>query len=442
LTTKFEAGLADLSTRLTDVEADILAKMQENEDAGMDRDTALDTAIADVSTELGLAKEDLLTAIGTTEEALTTKFEAGLADLSTRLTDVEADILAKIQENEDAGMDRDTALATAIDDVSTELGLAKEDLLTAIGTTETALTTKFEAGLAGVATEISNVATQLTDVEADILAKMQENEDAGMDRDTALATAIDDVSTELGFAKEDLLTAIGTTETALTTKFEAGLAGVATEISNVATLVGKPASEVTQADIDAYTDILANIEAGSDTNPTVFTEEQLQYDVNKDGVVDAADQAMVEQSFRGADVSLGGKFAATGLYATQEEYNRQLQEQADTQFEQQQEQQRAMQQQLSQQMARQAGEDRFREFTDLLGSAKDLSGQQVKTSPGELADIKYLYDFNSVFANPKQEGLFAGPYGRDERKDTPMAAASGGLIETENDRFLRLIRGN
>jgi hypothetical protein len=47
-----------------------------------------------------------------------------------------------MQENEDAGMDRDTALATAIDDVSTELGLAKEDLLTAIGTTEEALTTR------------------------------------------------------------------------------------------------------------------------------------------------------------------------------------------------------------------------------------------------------------------------------------------------------------
>jgi hypothetical protein len=62
----------------------------------MDRDTALATAIDDVSTELGLAKEDLLTAIGTTEEALTKKFEAGLTDLSTRLTDVEADILAKI----------------------------------------------------------------------------------------------------------------------------------------------------------------------------------------------------------------------------------------------------------------------------------------------------------------------------------------------------------
>jgi hypothetical protein len=339
-------------------------------------------------------------------------------------------------------MDRDTALATAIADVSTELGLAKEDLLTAIGTTEADLTAKFEAGLADLSTEISDLSTQLTDVEASILTKIQENEDAGMDRDTALSTAIADVSTELGFAKEDLLTAIGTTEADLTAKFEAGLAGVATEISNVATLVGKPASEVTQADIDAYTDILANIEAGSDTNTTVFTEEQLQYDVNKDGVVDAADQAMVEQSFGGQDVSLGGKFAATGLYATQEEYNRQLQEQADTQFEQQQEQQREMQQQLSQQMAKQAGEDRFREFTDLLGSAKDLSGRQVKTSPGELANIKYLYDFDSVFANPKQEGLFAGPYGRDEREDTPMAAASGGLIETENDRLLRLIRGN
>ena len=357
-------------------------------------------------------------------------------------------------------MDSDAALAAAIADVSTELGLVKSDLLAAIGTTEEALAKKFEDGLADLSTDVSDLSTdvsdlstQLTDVEADILAKMQENEDAGMDRDTALATAIADVSTDLGFAKEDLLTAIGTTETDLTTKFEAGLAGLSTEISNVATFVGKPASKVTQADIDAYTDVLANIEAGSDTNPTVFTEEQLQYDVNKDGVVDAADQAMVEQSFGGQDVSLGGKFAATGLYATQEEYNRQLQEQADAQFEQQQaeqaaaqeqqqEQQRAMQQQLSQQMATQAGEDRFREFTDLLGSAKDLSGQQVKTSPGELANIKYLYDFNSVFANPKQEGLFAGPYGRDEREDTPMAAASGGLIETENDRFLRLIRGN
>jgi capsid protein len=77
---------------------------------------------------------------------------------------------------------------------------------------KTALTTKFEAGLADLSTEVSDLSTQLTDVEADILAKMQENEDAGMDRDTALATAIDDVSTELGLAKEDLLTAIGTTE--------------------------------------------------------------------------------------------------------------------------------------------------------------------------------------------------------------------------------------
>jgi hypothetical protein len=315
------------------------------------------------------------------------------------------------------------------------------------------LAKKFEDGLADLSTDVADLSTQLTDAEANILTKIQENKDAGMDSDAALAGAIADVSTELGLVKSDLLTAIGTTEEALAKKFEDGLAGVSTEISNVAAFVGKPASKVTQADIDAYTDILANIEAGSNPNPTVFTEEQLQYDVNKDGVVDAADQAMVEQSFGGQDVSLGGKFAATGLYATQEEYNRQLQEQADAQFEQQQaeqaaaqeqqqEQQRAMQQQLSQQMAKQAGEDRFREFTDLLGSAKDLSGRQVKTSPGELADIKYLYDFNSIFATPKQEGLFAGPYGRDEREDTPMAAASGGLIETENDRFLRLIRGN
>ena len=53
------------------------------------------------------------------------------------------------------------------------------------------------------------------------------------------------------------------------------------------------------------------------SDPTSFvpTDQQLQYDVNNDGVIDINDQTMLEQAFGGQNVALSGQFGATGLYA-------------------------------------------------------------------------------------------------------------------------------
>ena len=55
--------------------------------------------------------------------------------------------------------------------------------------------------------------------------------------------------------------------------------------------------------------------------------------------------------------------------------------------------------------------------------------QSIKAKPDEteLAQIDYLYDFNSIFATPEQEALFARPYG-----STPVRRATGGLLGSED----------
>ena len=85
----------------------------------------------------------------------------------------------------------------------------------------------------------------------------------------------------------------------------------------------------------------------------------------------------------------------------------------------------------------------------MLAGADDLYGQQVTTTPGEKAQIDYLYDIggDNIFATEQQAGLFASPYGT--RRVQPQPAnnptgprrgfAQGGQVEDENDRLLRLL---
>ena len=78
-----------------------------------------------------------------------------------------------------------------------------------------------------------------------------------------------------------------------------------------------------------------------------------------------------------------------------------------------------------------------------------FKGAKTTVSSADPMNIDYLYDFNSVFANPSQEGLFASPYSTTTRNKpannsmgpTPMASgfAKGGQVEDENDMLLRLL---
>jgi hypothetical protein len=87
-----------------------------------------------------------------------------------------------------------------------------------------------------------------------------------------------------------------------------------------------------------------------------------------------------------------------------------------------------------------------------LAEAEDMfnqmtATQQVSVKTPDPMNIDYLYDFNSIFANPSQEGLFGSPYGNSRQAaNTPMQPlnrasgfAKGGQVEDENDRLLRLL---
>ena len=266
----------------------------------------------------------------------------------------------------------------------------------------------------------------------------------GLSRDEAIAAAVAQLATDLGTTETTLLTALGTTETNLTktigdteTRLTTAIGDVETnlgaDIQKVADFIGKPATNVTEADVDFVVDLLAQ----TNVNQELTDEQMLQYDVNTDGVVDLNDQLLLE-------TTLQGDQAATGLYLQQEQDTQATQDlmtdlntQLDTN--------------INTQFATQAREQEKTDLVDLIRQAGDAQGQQVSVSTPDPMDINYLYDFNSIFANPSQAGLFASPYssttraqpqpisGAPQLPTRPRGFAQGGQVGDENDMLLRLL---
>ena len=381
------------------------------------------------------------------QEEVQEEMEEGIAD---DVAAVEEAILEKVAENEEAGAERDQALSDAISTVADELGTTEEALLEQIGTTEEAL-----------AEDIAGVAGDVAATEEAILEKVAENEEAGIERDQALSDAISEVATELGTTEEAILEQIGTTEQTLLeqigTTEESLIDRFDTGINEVASFIGKPAKDVTEADIDFVTDVIAQQEVLSDPTSFVPTDQQLQYDVNNDGIIDINDQTMLEQAFGGQDVALSGQFGATGLYAYNdaiaaqqkleaEQRAAQQKLEAEQQFEQ--EQEIAQQQQLE--IQTQIDQNQKMNMFDTL-AREQLAMQAAQptvatTKKMGLADIGPQYQFDTIFANRQQEQAYGTPFGGYGPSPSPLGRspfdvkkASGGIIEDSTDRLLKII---
>jgi hypothetical protein len=475
LTRKIEG----LETALTTTEKNILDRVKEYEKAGLTRDEATQKAIETVAADLGTTKADLLTALGTTEANLTksmTDLSTQVSDLSTKLGDVETNILSKMADYEKAGIGRDEALSKAIDDVAADLGTTKADLLSQIGTTEATLKEEVglvetnlgakiadakdevlkELGLAktGLSEEISasegRTATKIGDVETNILAKMANYEKAGIGRDEALSRAIDDVSAELGTTRTDILTQIGKTEANL----KADLASTKTELktdigtakqevldraaeyekagiardqalqlaqADMAKTLGQGTQQATQSDLDAVINLLQTQGA-----------YDAQYDYNGDRVIDQNDKVAIENYLnRSPDTTApftpaaGSKWAPTGVFKTvadEAEATRQAQA-AEAE---------KTRQAATRNAANQARLGNINSLTSMLAQAGDTGGQQVTVKAADPAKIGYIYDWNSIFANPSQEKMFASPF------------AQGGMVDGSddvNEELLKILKG-
>lgn len=482
LTRKIEG----LETALSTTEKNILDKVKEYEAAGMKRDEATQKAIETVATDLGTTKADLLKQLGTTEENLTksiSDLSTQVSDLSTKVGDVETNILKKMAEYEKAGIGRDEALSKAIDAVATDLGTTKADLLTQIGKTETSLKEEVGAVETNLGTKIadseaavlkalgltetklseeisgveSKLTTKIEDAEANILARAAEYEKAGISRDEALGKAIDDVAADLGTTRTDILTALGTTEANLKTELastktelktdistakqevldkaaEYEKAGIARDqaldlaIQDVSKTLGRDTQQATQSDLDAVIKMLETQGA-----------YDAQYDYNGDKVIDQKDKTAIETYLRSQqpdykpdtddpfkyNPAAGTKWAPTGVFKTvadEAEATRQAQAA---------EAEKTRQAQAASALKTQRMGN-INTLTSMLGQAGDTGGQQVTVKAADPAKIGYIYDWNSIFANPSQEKMFVSPF------------AQGGMVDGSddvNEELLKILKG-
>ena len=232
---------------------------------------------------------------------------------------------------------------------------------------------------------------------------------------------------------------------------EAELEGRATEYLPVATsnaiadILGKQGNEVTQADVDFVTNLVAQQEVLTEagTAPQPFTSQQLAYDVTGDNIIDINDQNMLEQVMTGqipqTALAQQSQFASTGLQG---------------QIQQQMQQQTAIQNQIAQQIATDQANKRRMQQQQQLTQLAQTTPVQVKTPPP--AQIDYVYDpfGESIFATPQQAAMFTDPYSPITNPPTasptgnmpitiPMqTAAGGGIIEDRTDEILRILGEN
>jgi predicted RNase H-like HicB family nuclease len=417
-----------------------------------------DEAIQTIADNLGTTKSDLETAISTVETSLGEDITNLAGVIGTPATDdAEATgIFADIADLVASGSTRDEAIQT----IANNLGTTKTDLETAIGAVETSLGEGITdiADILGTPEVLDDPNTLDVDESQDptgLFATVKQYENSGVERDEALSLAIGDVSTALGTTETNLLNTIGTTkddllaiigapatdDTAATGIYASIDEGLGALSNDIASIIGKPAQNVTQVDIDFIADTIAQDQ--------VLSELQIQqYDVTGDGIVNNADLNLLQQAFAGQDVQLADTSMftpATGLYGTidtQQQTIQDLQSQIDAQTALNTELNTNLNTQLNTlintQQAQQEAAKRQQQQQGLMQLAAAARG--VKVTPPDPFQLKYMYDIGgeSIFATPTQESLFTSPY--DTRRQA-TGFLSGGMVEDETDALLRILGG-
>jgi hypothetical protein len=283
----------------------------------------------------------------------------------------------------------------------------------------------------------------LTDVATTLAEQAAQYEAAGIARDQALSQAVDDVAADLGTTRADLLAQIGETEQSILTTVGEQITGVegqlagfkattSADIDYISNLIGKPARDVTQVDVDFVADLIAQQEVVNE-----LSRAQQQYDVTGDGIIDQTDYALLQQAIAGQDVTFAPTSAfgpATGIYAQQEQNlaaqlaaEQQTQQQIEQATQQQIENQTQLATQLQTQIQTEADAAQRRALSDYLLGQEDLYGQRVDVRTPDPMRINYFYDFSDIFATPQQAGMFPSPY------------AKGGQVDDITDKLLRII---
>jgi hypothetical protein len=231
--------VGDVQTNLTNTRTALETAIADAKASGLAGDAALQAGLDKVAADLGLTKTDLLTQMGTTAEQLRTDFSTQIGEVRTDVANTRTALETAIADAKASGLAGDAALQAGLDKVAADLGLTKTDLLTQLDTTAEQLRTDFGTQIGGVRTDIATTRTALETAIADAVAQ-------GKTGDAALQAGLDKVAADLGVAKTDLLTQMGTTADQLRTDFSTQIGAVKTAVEqttqNVSDLTNRVAS--------------------------------------------------------------------------------------------------------------------------------------------------------------------------------------------------------
>jgi len=239
-----------------------------------------------------------------------------------------------------------------------------------------------------------------------------------------------------GFIYQALKAQIGESEANLNTK----LADTDLAIKDVSKTLGRGTQQATKSDLDAMIQML---EKQGAYDP--------QYDYNGDKVIDQNDKVAIETYLKtqepdyvrgDADApftynpAAGSKWAPTGVYKTIEDEAEATRQAQAAEAEKTRQAQAARTDALAQSNAAQALRTQrmgnLNTMVNMLGQAGDTGGQQVTVKAADPAKIGYIYDWNSIFANPQQANMFVSPF------------AQGGVVngsDDVNDELLKILKG-
>lgn len=254
LKTEFQAGLAGVTSEISATRTALQDAIKAAQDIGLEGDAALKAAIESVAADQKTSAADLLAKLGTTEAALRSDMEAGLAGVATSIADTKTALEAAIADAKASGLEGDAALKSAIESVAADQKTNVADLLAKLGTTEANLKTEFQAGLAGVTSDILATRTALQEA-------IQAAKDIGLEGDAALRAAIESVAADQQTSAADLLKKLGTTETALRSDMESGFANVVTSISETKTALEAAIADAKASGLEGDAALKAAIEA-------------------------------------------------------------------------------------------------------------------------------------------------------------------------------------
>ena len=329
---------------------------------------------------------------------------AEIAEAETTITGDISDLADLVSQYEEAGLSRDEALATAISDLSDQLGTTEENFLASLGETEETVLDAIAASEATITADISDLTDLVMAYEAD-----------GIARDEAITLAVNDLSEDLGLTRDELLLRIGESETTIMDAIDTSQMETNQYLDYISSVIGRPASDLTQDDVDMVVNLLAEDEFISD-----FNNDLRLYDVNFDGQINQTDIGLL-QGFVDAGVEGVGEIPATGIYADaarrQEEITGSIADQA--------EETRGLIGTEAEETRRLMGAQNL--FNAFLGSG-DLLGQTVTEKTPDPVELKYVYGFEDIFATPQQRGLFPSPYGAPQRQAAQQIAQQRGIM--------------